>query len=44
MAQRKVKLDGKRSLALKLLPLTTPLFTTYKATLRESGREDLLVD
>jgi putative sterol carrier protein len=44
MAQRKVKLDGKRSLALKLLPLTTPLFATYKATLRESGREDLLVD
>jgi putative sterol carrier protein len=44
MEQRKVKLDGKRSLALKLLPLTTPLFTSYKATLRESGREDLLVD
>jgi putative sterol carrier protein len=43
MAQRKVKLDGKRSLALKLLPLTAPLFATYKATLREAGREDLLV-
>lgn len=43
MAQRKVKLDGKRSVALKLLPLTTPLFDTYKSALREAGREDLLV-
>jgi putative sterol carrier protein len=43
MAQRKVKLDGKRSLALKLLPLTTPLFDTYKSTLREAGRDDLIV-
>jgi putative sterol carrier protein len=43
MAQRKVKLDGKRSVALKLLPLTTPLFDTYKSTLRETGRDDLLV-
>jgi putative sterol carrier protein len=43
MAQRKVKLDGKRSVALKLLPLTTPLFDTYKATLRGAGRDDLLV-
>ena len=44
MAQRKVRLEGKRSLALKLIPLTSPLFATYKATLREAGREDLLVD
>jgi hypothetical protein len=44
MAQRKVKLDGKRSLALKLLPLTAPLFATYKATLRDADRDDLLVD
>jgi putative sterol carrier protein len=43
MAQRKVKLDGKRSVALKLLPLTTPLFDTYKTTLHEAGRDDLLV-
>jgi putative sterol carrier protein len=43
MAQRKVKLDGKRSVALKLLPLTTPLFDTYQTTLREAGRDDLLV-
>jgi hypothetical protein len=26
-----------------LLPLTAPLFATYQTTLRESGREDLLV-
>lgn len=44
MAQRKVKLDGKRSVALKLLPLTQPLFDEYKATLKAAGREDLLVD
>ena len=44
MAQRKVKLDGKRSVALKLLPLTQPLFDQYKATLTENGRDDLLVD
>jgi putative sterol carrier protein len=44
MAQRKVKLDGKRSVALKLLPLTTPLFDTYKQLLKDTGREDLLVD
>lgn len=43
MAQRKVKLDGKRSSALKLLPLTEPLFGTYKSALREAGRDDLLV-
>lgn len=43
IAQRKVKLDGKRSVALKLLPLTQPLFASYEQTLRDAGREDLLV-
>jgi putative sterol carrier protein len=43
MAQRKVKLDGKRSLALGLLPLTGPIFEKYKAILAEAGRKDLLV-
>jgi putative sterol carrier protein len=43
MAQRKVKLDGKRSVALKLLPLTAELFDTYKQRLKDAGREDLLV-
>lgn len=44
MAQRKVKLEGKRSLALKLLPLTTPLFNAYKQHLKDTGRDDLLID
>jgi putative sterol carrier protein len=43
MAQRKVKLDGKRTTALGLLPLTGPIFDKYKAILAEAGREDLLV-
>lgn len=43
MAQRKVKLDGKRSVALKLLPLTEGLFDTYKQRLKDAGREDLIV-
>jgi putative sterol carrier protein len=43
MAQRKVKLDGKRSVALKLLPLTKPLFATYIQTLEDAGRNDLLI-
>jgi putative sterol carrier protein len=44
MAQRKVKLEGKRSVALKLLPLIAPLFETYKQLLKDAGREDLLLD
>lgn len=44
MAQRKVKLEGKRSTALALLPLTGPIFDAYKAILTDSGRQDLLVD
>ena len=43
MAQRKVKLDGKRSVALKLLPLTKPLFATYIQALKDAGRSDLLI-
>ena len=43
MAQRKVKLEGKRSVALKLLPLTKPLFESYINTLKQAGRDDLLV-
>lgn len=43
MAQRKIKLEGKRSTALGLLPLTGPIFDTYKAILTEAGRTDLLV-
>lgn len=43
MAQRKVKLEGKRSTALALLPLTGPIFEAYKQILTEAGRDDLLV-
>jgi putative sterol carrier protein len=43
MAQRKVRLEGKRSTALGLLPLTGPIFDAYKAILVEAGRTDLLV-
>ena len=42
MAQRKVKMEGSRTKALKLLPLTKPLFASYEQLLRESGRQDLL--
>src|SRR5690606_31862457 len=41
MAQRKVKLDGKRSVALKLLPLTADLFEVYTKILEQNGRDDL---
>ncbi|MCU1647643.1 MAG: hypothetical protein JWN03_7918 [Nocardia sp.] len=43
MAQRKVKLEGKRSVALKLLPLTNGLFGVYKKLLVDNGRVDLLI-
>ena len=43
MAQRKVKMEGSRTKALKLLPLTKPLFAKYEALLRDAGRQDLLV-
>lgn len=44
MAQRKLKLEGKRTSALGLLPLTGPIFDAYKAILTEAGRDDLLVN
>lgn len=43
LAQQKVKLDGKRSVALKLIRLTEPLFAAYERILRDAGRHDLLV-
>lgn len=42
LAQRKVKMEGSRTKALKLLPLTKPLFATYGELLRAAGRQDLL--
>jgi putative sterol carrier protein len=42
MAQKKAKMTGSRTKALKLLPLTKPLFATYEQLLQEAGRQDLL--
>ena len=42
MAQGKAKMTGSRTKALKLLPLTKPLFVTYEQLLQEAGRQDLL--
>jgi putative sterol carrier protein len=42
LAQRKVKMEGSRTKALKLLPLTKPLFAAYEELLRAAGRQDLL--
>ena len=42
MAQGKAKMTGSRTKALKLLPLTKPLFAKYEELLRDAGREDLL--
>ena len=42
MAQGKAKMTGSRTKALKLLPLTKPLFATYEELLRDAGRDDLL--
>lgn len=43
LAQRKAKMEGSRTKALKLLPLTKPLFAKYAQLLKDSGREDLLI-
>jgi putative sterol carrier protein len=42
MAQGKAKMTGSRTKALKLLPLTKPLFAKYEELLRDAGRDDLL--
>jgi putative sterol carrier protein len=43
MAKRQVKMDGNKTQALKLLPLTGPLFGRYRETLTAEGRDDLLL-
>lgn len=43
LAQRKVRLEGRKTLALKLVPLTDPLFAAYLLTLQEGGRPDLIL-
>lgn len=42
MARKKVKMEGSTAKALKLLPLTKPLFAAYEKLLRDSGRDDLI--
>ncbi|WP_020498667.1 SCP2 sterol-binding domain-containing protein [Sciscionella marina] len=42
MARKKVTMEGSTAKALKLLPLTKPLFAAYEGLLRESGRNDLI--
>jgi hypothetical protein len=42
MAKRKVKVEGSIGRAMKLLPLTEPLFSSYRSLLEEAGRSDLL--
>jgi putative sterol carrier protein len=44
MAQRKVKLECRRSVAMKLLPLTKTLFAQYQSLLDDGNRTDLVVD
>lgn len=42
MARKKVKMEGSTAKALKLLPLTKPLFAAYEKELRDNGRTDLI--
>lgn len=42
MARKKLKMEGSTAKALKLLPLTKPLFAAYEQLLRDRGRADLL--
>ena len=42
LAQGKVQLEGSRTKALKLLPLTRSISSRYLGMLREAGRDDLL--
>ncbi|HEV7977901.1 SCP2 sterol-binding domain-containing protein [Amycolatopsis sp.] len=42
MARKKVKMEGSTAKALKLLPLTKPLFAAYEKLLLDNGRTDLI--
>lgn len=42
MAKRKLRMEGSTAKALKLLPLTKPLYSAYEKLLRDNGRTDLL--
>lgn len=42
MAKGEIKNKGKVSAVMKVVPVTKPLFATYKQILTEAGREDLI--
>ncbi|AIJ21294.1 SCP2 sterol-binding domain-containing protein [Amycolatopsis methanolica] len=42
MAKKKIRMEGSTAKALKLLPLTKPLFAAYEQMLSDDGRTDLL--
>jgi hypothetical protein len=42
MARRQVRMGGSTAKAMKLLPLTEPLFAIYRALLGDAGRDDLV--
>jgi len=42
MARKKLRMEGSTAKALKLLPLTKPLFAAYETMLTDDGRTDLL--
>lgn len=42
MARKKISMEGSTAKALKLLPLTKPLFSAYEKLLTDNGRTDLL--
>lgn len=42
MARKKIRMEGSTAKALKLLPLTKPLFAAYEKLLRDTGRTELL--
>jgi putative sterol carrier protein len=42
LARRKVRMEGSTAKAMKLLPLTNPLFATYRKLLEDANRSDLI--
>jgi putative sterol carrier protein len=42
MARKRLRMEGSTAKALKLLPLTKPLFAAYEKMLTDDGRTDLL--
>jgi hypothetical protein len=42
LARKKVRMEGSTAKAMKMLPLTRPLFEAYRTYLTDAGRDDLL--